>query len=353
MYHLDSDNIKLECDTHHLQKDSHKLSKYLDDRHESQDVSTWYFTTVTQTNPNTPIHLVNEFAHTDEICLEKKHSQMDPFYKFGIYMKDILGSISSFSLGKKSGGIHSYEAVSLKIPLFSEMAGLQLKNALSACPWCQKLSTSRLTLSNHIRQEHYHLTLICHVCGMYHMLCRDVMKGHMKSCNERSHNLVLEKIFYSFRVDQLSDAPEPVRTDTSHAAETSGDNTPIESSKQQPSSNKHSLKASAGKSQAGGTSSLDHGTSDSEAESSPETSTPVSKTPAGSSKKASLSRLSDKHKCNHHKHKDGKHSHECKSDHKSKHFSRKKGKSANTPTVRGKAGQRMQGFPIKCGPPDT
>ena len=44
------------------------------------------------------------------------------------------------------------------------------------------------------------------------------MKSHMKLCNERNHNIVSEKIFYSFRVDQPSDAPEPVRTDTSHAA---------------------------------------------------------------------------------------------------------------------------------------
>ena len=178
----------------------------------------------------------------NKIYLEKKHSQMDPFYKFGIYVKDILGSISSFGLGKKSGGIHSDKAVSLKIPLSSERAGLQSNNALSACPWCQKLSMNRLTLSNHIRWEHYHLTLICHVCGMYHTLCRDVMKGHMKSCNERNHSLVSE-IFYSFRVDQPSDAPEPVRTDTSHAAETSDDDMPIKSSKQQPSSDKHSSKA--------------------------------------------------------------------------------------------------------------
>ena len=82
MYHLDSNDIKLECDACHLQKDSHKLFKYWDNSHKSQDVLTWYFMTVTQTNPNTSIHLVNEFAHADKICLEKKHSQMDPFYKF-------------------------------------------------------------------------------------------------------------------------------------------------------------------------------------------------------------------------------------------------------------------------------
>ena len=246
MYHLDSNDVKLEHDTHCLWKDSHKFSEYWDNSHESQDVSTWYFTTVTQTNPNTPIHLVNEFAHTNEICLEKKHSQTDPFYKFGIYVKDILGSISSFSLGKKSGGIHSNEAVGLKIPLSSEMAGLQSNNALGACPWCQKLSMNMLTLSNHIRQEHYHLTLICHVCGMYHMPCIDVMKGHMKLCNERNCNLVLEKIFYSFRVDQASDASEPVRTNTPHAAETSDIDMPVKSSKQQPSGDKHSSNVPAG-----------------------------------------------------------------------------------------------------------
>ena len=236
----------------------------------------------------------------------------NPFYKFGINMKDILDSISLFSLGKKSGGIHSDEAVNLKIPLSIEMAGLQSNNTLSACLWCQKLSINRLTLSNHARQEHYHLTLICHVHGTYHTPCGDVMKGHMKLCNERNHNLVSQKIFYSFGVDQPSDAPEPVRTNTSHAAGTSDDDTPIKSSKQQPSGDKHSLKASAGKSQAGGTSSSDHGTLDSEAESPLKTSTPVSKTPAGLSKKALLSKSSNKHKCDHHKHKDGKHSREHK-----------------------------------------
>ena len=281
---------------------------------------------VTQTNLNTPIHQVNKFAHADKICLEKRHSQKDPFYKFGVIVKDIPGSISLLSLGKKSGGVHSDEAVSLKIPISSEMAGFQSNNALSTCPWCWKLSMNRLTLSNHIRWEHYHLTLICHVCGTYHTLCGDIMQGHMKLCNERNCNLVLEKIFYSFRVYQPSDAPEPVTTDTTHAAETSDDDTPIESSKQQQSSDKHSLKASAGKSQAGDTSSLNHGTSDSEAESPLETLTPVSKTPAGSSKKASLSKSSDKHKHDHHKYKDGKHSHECKSDHEAKHSSRKKEK---------------------------
>ena len=266
MYHPDSDDVKLECDAHHFWKDSHKLSKYWDDSHESRDVSTWYFTTVTQTNQNTPIHPVNEFPHADKICLEKKHSQTDPFYKFGIYIYVyILSSISSFSLGKKKGGIHSDKAVSLKIPLSSEMAGLQSNNTLGTCPWCLKLSMNRLTLSNHIRQEHYHLTLICHVCGTYHMPCGDVMKGHMKLCNERNCNLVSEKIFYSFGVDQPSDAPEPVRTNTSHAAETS-DDMPVESSKQQPSGDKHSLKASTGKFQAGGTSS-------SEAESPPDINT--------------------------------------------------------------------------------
>ena len=161
---------------------------------------------------------------------------------------------------------------------------------------------------------------------MYHTPCGDVMKSHMKLCNERNCNLVSEKIFYSFGVDWPSDAPEPVRTDTSHGAETSDDDTPFKSSKQQPSGDKHSLKVSAGKPQAGGTSSLDHGTLDSEAESPSETLTPVSKTPAGSSKKALLGKSSNKHKHNHHKHKDGKHSHEHKSDHKSKHSSRKKEK---------------------------
>ena len=263
--------------------------------------------------------------HADKICLEKKHSQMDPFYKFCINVKDILGSISLFSLGKKSGGIHSDEAVSLKIPLPSEMVGLQSNNALGACPWCQKLSMNRLTLSNQKRWEHYHLTLICHVCDMYHTPC-NVRKSHMKSCNERNCNLVLEKIFYSFRVVWPSDASEPVRTDTFHAAETSDDDTPIKSNRQQPSGDKHSSKASAGKSRAEGTSSLDHGTLDSEAESPSETSTPVSKTPAGLCKKASLGKSSNKHKHDHHKHKDGKHSDEHKSDYKSKHSSRKKEK---------------------------
>ena len=292
----------------------------------SQDVSTWYFMTVTEANPNTPIHPVNKFAYTDKICLEKKHSQADLFYKFGVCVKDIPGSISSFNLGKKRGGIHSDEVVGLKILLSSKMAGLQSNNALSTCPWCWKLSMNRLTLSNHIRWEHYHFTLICHVCSTYHTLCGDVMKNHMKSCNERKHNLISEKIFYSFRMDWPSDAREPVRTNTSHAAETSDDDMPIKSSKQQPSGDKLSSKASTGKSQAGGTSSLDHGTSDLEAKSPLGTLTPVSKTPAGSSKKASLSKLSDKHKHDNHKHKDSKHSHECKSDHKSKHSSRKKEK---------------------------
>ena len=136
MYHLNSNDVKLEHDAHCLQKDFRKLPEYWHNSHESQDVSTWYFTTVTQTNLNTPIHPVNEFAHAGKICLEKKHSQTDPFYKFGIYVKDILGSISSFGLGKKSGGVHSDEVVSLKIPLSSEMAGLQSNNALSTCPWC-------------------------------------------------------------------------------------------------------------------------------------------------------------------------------------------------------------------------
>ena len=74
MYHLDSDDVKLEHDARHLWKDSCKLSEYWNDSHQSQDVLTWYFMTVTQTNPNTPIHLVNKFAHADKICLEKKHS---------------------------------------------------------------------------------------------------------------------------------------------------------------------------------------------------------------------------------------------------------------------------------------
>ena len=343
MYHLDNNDVKLEHDTRHLQKDSGKLSKYWDDSHESQDVSTWYFMTVTQSNPNTPIHPVNGFAHANKICLERK--QMDPFHKFGIYMKDIPGSISLFGLGKKSYGIHSDEVVSLKIPLSSKMAGLPSNNALGTCPWCWKLSKIRLSLSNHIRQEHYHLTLICHVCGTYHTLCGDVMKGHMKSCNERNWNLVLEKIFYSFRVDRPSDAPESVRTDTSHAAETSDDDMPIKSSKQQPSS--------VGKSQAGGTSSSDHGTSDSEAESPLQTLTPLSTTPADSSKKALLSKSSDKHKHDHHKHKDSKCSHECKSDHKSKHSSRKEEKKCKCSNSKGEASQSVQGFPIKCSPLDT
>ena len=75
MYHLDSIDVKLEHNAHRLWKDSHKLSEYWDDSHERQDVLTWYFTTVTQTNPNTPIHPVNKFANADKICLEKKHSQ--------------------------------------------------------------------------------------------------------------------------------------------------------------------------------------------------------------------------------------------------------------------------------------
>ena len=153
MYHLDSDDIKLECDTHHLRKDSCKLPEYWDDSHESQDVSTWYFMTVTQTNPNTPIHPVNEFAHADKICLEKKHSQMDLFYKFGIYVKDIPGSILSFSLGKKSGGIHGDQVVSLKIPLSSEMAGLQSNNS-QCMSLVLKAVNEQAHLSNHMRQEH-------------------------------------------------------------------------------------------------------------------------------------------------------------------------------------------------------
>ena len=101
---------------------------------------------------------------------------------------------------------------------------------------------------------------------------------------------------------------------------------PIKSSQQQPSGDKHSSKSSTGKSQAGGTSSLDHGTSDSEAESPLGTLTLVSKTLAGLSKKALLSKSSDKLKHDHHKHKDGKCSDKYKSDHKSKHSSRKKEK---------------------------
>ena len=183
------------------------------------------------------------------------------------------------------------------------------------------------------------------MCSTYHTPCRDVMKSHMKSCDERNGNLVSEKIFYSLGVDQPSDAPEPVRTDTSHAAETSDDDTPIKSRKQQPSSDKHSSKASAGKSQAGGTSSLDHGTSDLEAESPSETLAPVSKTPAGLSKKTSLGKSSDKHKCDHHKHKDGKCSHEHKSDHKSKHSSRKKEKKCIHSNSEGEGRSKCKTFP--------
>ena len=58
MYHLDSNDVELECDTCCLQKDSRKLPEYWDDSHKSQDVLTWYFMTVTQTNPNTTIYPV-------------------------------------------------------------------------------------------------------------------------------------------------------------------------------------------------------------------------------------------------------------------------------------------------------
>ena len=169
MYHLDSKCVTSEWDVHCLWKGSHKMAEYWSKSHEKQDLSGWYFSVITVANPNTPIHAIARFTHSDVVCIEKKHSTMDPFYKFGIYVKDIPGSISSFGLGKKSGGIHSNEAVGLKIPYSNESTGLQSNNPLGACPWCQKLSTNRLTLSNHIRWEHYHLTLICHMCGTYHM----------------------------------------------------------------------------------------------------------------------------------------------------------------------------------------
>ena len=188
-----------------------------------------------------------------------------------------------------------------------------------------------------------HSHLPC-VCGTYHTLCSDVMKNYMKLCNERNCNLVSEEIFHSFRVDRPSDAPESGRTNTSHAAESSDDDTPIKSSKQQPSSDRNSSKASTGKSQAGGTSSSDHGTSDSEPKSSSETLTPVSKTPAGLSKKASLGKLSDKHKHDHHKHKDSKPSCEHKSDHKSKHSSRKKEKKHKCSNSEGEGGSKHARF---------
>ena len=226
-------------------------------------------------------------------------------------MKDIPGSISSFGLGKKSGGIHSDEAVGLKVPHSKESAGLQSNNPLGACPWCQKLLMNRLTLSNHIRWEHYHLTLICHMCGTYHMPCRDIMKRHMTLCNERNCSLVSDNIFYPFGEDQPSDAPEPVRTDMSHVAEMSDDDTPIKGGKQQSSSGKHSSKVSANKSHTGNVSSSDHSTS----ESPEEMPTPASKTLASSSKMALSSKSSNKRK---HKHK-----------HKSrrlKHSSKKKDK---------------------------
>ena len=224
-------------------------------------------------------------------------------------------------LGKKSGGIHSDEALGLKIPFSSESTGLQSDNTLGACPWCQKSSTNRLTLSNHIKWEHYRLTLICHVCSSYHTLCRDVMKSHMKSCNERNHSLVSDKIFYSFGEDWPSDAPKPVRTNMSHAPEMSDDDTPVKSGRQQSSSGKHSSKVSTDKSHAGNVSSSDYGTSDTESESPKETSTPVSKIPASSSKTALLTKSSDKSKCKC-KHK----SHEHSGNHRSKHSSKKKDK---------------------------
>ena len=204
---------------------------------------------------------------------------MDPFYKFGIYMKHIPGSISSFGLGKKCGGIHGNEAVGLEIPHSNESTWLQSNNPLGACPWCQKLSTNRFTQSNHIRWEHYHLTLICHMCSIYHMPCRDITKSHKKSCNERNRSLVSYKI-YSFGEDWPSDAPEPVRINTSHVPEMSDYNTPIKSGKQQSSSCKHSSKVSASKSHTGNISSSDQGTSDSGSESPEDMPTPASKAPA-------------------------------------------------------------------------
>ena len=132
---------------------------------------------------------------------------------------------------------------------------------------------------------------------MYHTPCGDVMKNHMKSCNEQNHSLVTDKIFYSFGEDRPSDAPEPVRTDTSPIAETSDDDMPIKSGKQQSSSGKHYSKVSANKSHTGNISSSDHSTSDSGTESPEETPTPVSKAQVGSSKVASVSKSSNKSKC--------------------------------------------------------
>ena len=210
-------------------------------------------------------------------------------------MKDIPGSISSSGLGKKSGGIHGHEAVGLEIPQSNESTWLQSNNPLGACSWCQKLSTNRLIQSNHIRWEHYHLTLICHMCSTYHMPCRDIMKSHKKSCNERNRSLVSYKI-YSFGEDRPSDAPEPVRTNTSHVPEMSDYNTPIKSGKQQSSSCKHSSKVSASKSHTGNISSSDQGTSDSGSESPEEMLTPASKALASFSKAASPSKSSNKRK---------------------------------------------------------
>ena len=75
-----------------------------------------------------------------------------------------------------------------------------------------------------------------------------------------------------------------------HIAETSDDDTPMEGSKQQSSSGKHSSKVSADKSHTGNVSSLDHGTSDSGSESPEEMPTPVGKAQAGLSKAASVSK---------------------------------------------------------------
>ena len=87
-----------------------------------------------------------------------------------------------------------------------------------------------------------------------------------------------------------------MRTDTSHIAETSDNDTPVKGGKQQSSSGKHSSKVSADKSHTGNVSSSDHCTSDSGSESLEEMPTPVSKAQAGSSKAASVSKSSDKSK---------------------------------------------------------
>ena len=120
--------------------------------------------------------------------------------------------------------------------LQSESTGLPSNHPHGACPWCRKLSTNSFTLGNHIRGGN---TKVCHICGMYSMLCSDIMKKHTLMCMERNLSLISGTIYYSFGEDCPSNAPKPVRSNVSHTIKLSDDDTPCEGTKQLPSTGKH------------------------------------------------------------------------------------------------------------------